>query len=80
MSKYEDGLAKKMDLKNWPHLFTKTAREVQIGRDELTGDPIIAVEMTCIHCSARYINGQQNRPPDPCPARTQKTEMKRILS
>lgn len=78
MSRMTD-LSDKYDLKNWPHQFTKTAREIKIGVDSLTGDPIIAVEMTCVHCNARYINGQQSRPPDPCPARNQKTEMKRIL-
>lgn len=77
---YEEDLSERMDLKNWPHLFTKTAREVQVGTDNLTGDPLFAVEMTCIHCQARFISGKQPRPPDPCPARTQKSEMKRLLS
>lgn len=79
MSKYIDELSEKMDLNNWPHQFTKTHTEKQIGRDELTGDPIIAVEMTCVHCMARYVAGLDARPPDPCPARSKKSEMKRIL-
>lgn len=75
MTKLEDKF--KMNLRDWPHLFTKTGKTFQIGENE--EGKIFAVEMTCTHCNARYVNGQQNRPPDPCPARSEKSEMKRLL-
>lgn len=67
-----------MNLKDWPHLFTKTGKTYQIGENDEGG--IFAVEMTCTHCSIHYVNGQQTRPPDPCPARNERSELKRLLS
>lgn len=68
----------KMNLKDWPHQFTKNGREFQIGEDEY-GEKYFAVEMACVHCGKTYVNGQTQRPPDPCPARNQRRELKRIL-
>lgn len=78
MSKYIDELSQKMDLKTWPHQFSKTGKTFQIGVNEYK-EPIFAVEMTCIHCGAKYVNGQTQRPADPCPARNKNREIKRIL-
>lgn len=69
----------KMDINNWPHQFTKEGEPKVIGRDDLTGDPIMAAPMVCVHCGVKFVSGQTNRPPDPCPARNKKREMKRIL-
>lgn len=82
--KYIDKLEDQFDLKNWPHTFTKTGhtRVIGVEHDELgrETDPIFAVEMECTHCHAKYLNGLENRPPDPCPARSKSSEMKRLLS
>lgn len=86
MNKYEKDLSEKieasMDLKNWPHRFTHDGRPYKIGEESVIGhgDPIMAAPMICMDCNIRFISGIDSRPPDPCPARTQKTEMKRILS
>lgn len=69
----------KIDIKNWPHQFTKDGDPVQIGKEDLTGDPIMVAPMMCVHCGIKFVTGQTSRPPDPCPARNQKREMKRIL-
>lgn len=81
-SKYTDDLSDrlKMNLDTWPHLFTKDDKPRQVGVDQLTGDPIMVAPMVCIHCHVKYINGMDNRPPDPCPARSKKSELKRILN
>lgn len=81
MSKYSDGISDrlKMDVNNWPHLFTKIGEPKQVSTDLLTGDAEFTVEMMCIHCHVKYVAGKDNRPPDPCPARTKKSELKRIL-
>lgn len=79
MNKYIDELPDrlKMDITNWPHQFTKDGKTFQIGETE--EGPLFAVPMICVHCQVKYINGKENRPSDPCPARTKKREMKRIL-
>lgn len=77
---YQDKLAEQYDLKNWPHRFTKNGPTQQVGEDELTHDGIFVQPMICIDCQAEYLNGRDARPPDPCPARNQKKEMKRLLS
>jgi hypothetical protein len=79
MSKYIDELSERMDLNNWPHQFTKKDKPVQIGEDPETHDPIMAAPMVCVHCGAEFVAGQTSRPPDPCPARNKKRDMKRIL-
>lgn len=61
----------------WPHQFTKVDKGEQIGEDD-TGTPILAIPMACVHCSAKFIQGREQRPADPCPARNDKREMKRI--
>jgi len=83
MGKYEKDLSEKMDLKNWPHRFTHDGRPYQIGEEKEViglGDPIMAAPMICMDCGIKFISGIDSRPLDPCPARTQKTEMKRLLS
>lgn len=79
MSKLIDDLSEKMDLSTWPHQFTKIGEPTKIGEDQFTHDPIMAVRMGCVHCGVEFVAGQTNRPPDPCPARNKKREMKRIL-
>lgn len=79
--KYDDISERlKMNITNWPHLFTKDGDPQQVGKDDLTGDPIMVAPMICIHCHVKYLNGRENRPPDPCPARNKNREMKRLLS
>lgn len=71
----------KMDLRTWPHQFTKNGNTVQVGEmSDGSKDPIFAVPMICIHCKVRYLNGKDRQPPQPCPARNKNREMKRILS
>lgn len=83
MSRIDD-LSEKFDLHNWPHQFTKDGDPYKVGEEEDgvigKGDPIMAAPMICIRCHVKFISGMDNRPPDPCPARTKKTEMKRLLS
>lgn len=67
-----------MDVNNWPHQFTKDGEPKQVNVDEL-GDPVMVAPMVCVHCLVKYVSGKDNRPPDPCPARNKKREMKRIL-
>jgi len=69
-----------MDVRNWPHQFTKDGRDFQIGEDPATHDPIIAQPMICVHCHVKFVSGQTSRPPDPCPARTMQKEKKRLYS
>lgn len=76
MSKLED----QFDLKNWPHRFTKDGKDFSLGEDEDTHDKIISQPMICMDCNIKFVAGQSNRPPDPCPARSKKSEMKRLLS
>ena len=71
----------------WPHTFTKDGLAKQIGEEKLsdtqTGNtmvPIMAQPMICTHCGAKFIQGQENQPPGPCPARTTAKELKRIRS
>lgn len=78
MGKYIDELGERMDIKTWPHQFTKNGKEVQVG--EVNHDAIFVVPMVCIHCHVEYLNGKDGRPPDPCPARNKNREMKRLLS
>lgn len=81
---YEKDLSEKMDLKNWPHRFTHDGKPYKIGEERESiiglGDPIMAAPMICMDCGIKFVSGVGTRPPDPCPARTQKTEMKRLLS
>lgn len=78
MGRVED-LSEKMNLENWPHQFAKDGEVRVIGKDDVTGDPMYAAPMICVHCHVKFVTGQQSRPPDPCPARTKKREMRRIL-
>jgi hypothetical protein len=75
-----ESLGEHFDLKNWPHRFTKEGNSFQIGEDPQTHDGIFAQSMICIDCNIKFVSGQQNRPADPCPARTEKTEKKRLFS
>lgn len=71
----------------WPHKFTKLGNPEQIGEQKLddsqTGStmiPIMVQRMVCIHCNVEYTQGRDNQPPGPCPARSTKSELKRIRS
>lgn len=73
-----------MDVKNWPHRFTKNGNVVQVG-EAIDGsgrkyDPLFAQPMICVDCHKEFISGKQARPPDPCPARTMQREKKRLMS
>lgn len=78
---YSDDLSDrlKMDVDNWPHQFSKDGEPYKVDVDMLTGDSVMAAPMFCVHCHVKYIAGKENRPPDPCPARNKKRELKRIL-
>lgn len=62
----------------WPHQFVKNGRGYEIGVDEL-GFPKYAQTYICVHCYEEYVNGFQDPLPNPCPARSTKKELKRIL-
>jgi hypothetical protein len=65
----------------WPHQFTKSGKEVQIGEEKLTDNvmrPVMAQNMVCVHCGVEFVQGQDSPPLPPCPARNDKREMKRI--
>lgn len=67
----------------WPHKFTKDGNPTQIGEEDIMGHtkaPIMAQPMICIHCMAKFIQGKEAPPPGPCPARTTKSELKRLRS
>ena len=61
----------------WPHQFTKDGKPTQIGVKEFNL-PVHSTPMICVHCHARFVQGVDGKPPDPCPARNDKREMKRI--
>lgn len=63
----------------WQHQFTKRGPTKKVAEDEY-GDPVFEVEMVCVHCGVEYVNGRDNRPPDPCPARSDKKELNRLHS
>lgn len=69
-----------MNVRDWPHRFTKNGPTKQVGEDPMTHDGIFVQPMICIDCHAEYLNGKENRPPDPCPARTMQKEKKRLFS
>lgn len=74
-----------MDLQNWPHKFTRDGAEVQIGETKVEGSnnlkvPVYAIPMICVACHVKYIQGKDSVPPGPCPARSGKAELKRILN
>lgn len=57
----------------WPHQFTKNGRGYEIGPDTF------AQTYICVHCLQEYVQGLQEPPPEPCPARNTQRELKRIL-
>lgn len=63
----------------WPHQFVKIDKE-QVIRPEggTIADIIKIVRMGCVHCHQEYTHGKEAPPPQPCPARNDKREMKRI--
>ena len=56
----------------WPHQFTRK------GRDYIGPHGQLLQPMICVHCYQEYMEGDESRPPDPCPARNDKRELKRI--
>ncbi len=63
---------------NWPHTFTRTGKQTQIGTNDDTGMPIYAQEMICTHCHITYMNQMQPKPVGACPARNDRKEYKRL--
>lgn len=87
MSKFTDKLEEGgMNLKSWPHQFTKTGGKEQIGEDKTflpDGEhaaKVYAEEMVCVHCHARYWSRKESPPIGMCPARNKQREIKRLLS
>lgn len=62
----------------WPHQFTKNGKGYELGPDEF-GIMRFAQTYICVHCLKEYVQGMQVPPPNPCPARSKKRELKRIL-
>lgn len=74
-----------IDLDNWPHKFTKNGSEKQIDETKVEGSnnlkvPVYSIPMICICCHKEYLQGIDQVPPGPCPARNGKQELKRILN
>jgi len=74
-----------MDLDNWPHKFARNGAEKQVGETKVEGSnnlkvPIFAIPMICVHCHTEFMQGRDAIPPGPCPARTGRNEVKRILN
>lgn len=64
---------------NWPHKFVKDGKEelyTPQGGDIST--TIKIVPYICVHCHVKYTLGKDAIPPGPCPARTDKQELKRL--
>lgn len=61
------------DPEAWPHQFTKNGRGYELPSGKY------AQTYICVHCYMEYVQGFQDPPPDPCPARNTKRELKRIL-
>lgn len=82
---FVDKLEENMNLKTWPHQFTKTGSKNEIGVDNSfmpDGEHAMKVyseEMICVHCHQRYWTRKDSPPPHPCPARSKRSEIKRIL-
>lgn len=68
----------------WPHVFTKSGPEVQIGEEDFLDNmkrPIMAQPMECVHCHLKYTRNKDPMPDaGPCPVRNTKRETKRILN
>lgn len=58
---------------SWPHVFIRVGGLVP-GDDGKPVQPNV-----CAHCGLEWKMGQTPRPTGKCPARTDKTEMKRLL-
>jgi hypothetical protein len=66
----------------WPHKFTKLGNPKQIGEEKImdnTYRPLMAQPMICVHCHIEFTQGESAPPPGPCPARTTKKELKRLI-
>lgn len=67
----------------WPHKFVKDGKEELYhpkgpdGREHIE-DFIKIVPYICVHCHVRYTLGRDPIPPAPCPARNDKSELKRL--
>lgn len=86
MSKFSDDLEEQgMNLKSWPHQFTKNGSSKQIGENknfeasEGTPMKVLSYQMVCVHCMAEYWTIESGPPPGPCPARNKDRELRRIL-
>lgn len=61
----------------WPHQFTKDGATTHIGTDRFN-IPMFATPMICVHCYKKYVSGVQPKPQEPCPARKDARELKRL--
>lgn len=67
----------------WPHKFVKNGPEELIhpkGSDgkEHIENFIKVVPMICVTCNIEYTLGKDSIPPGPCPARSDKDELRRL--
>lgn len=66
----------------WPHKFTKLGKEEQIGERQIMNNtvvPIMTQRMVCVCCKVEYVKGKDQQPTGACPARTTKSEMRRLV-
>lgn len=70
----------------WPHQFAPFGDPVKIGERHMFDDDtsqmidVTSRKMRCVHCKITYVQNKDARPPDPCPARNEKREFKRIFN
>lgn len=83
---FEEQLAKqRINIRTWPHQFTKSGRKEQIGENtsfqptEGQSLKIYSEEYYCVHCQASYWSRKEGPPVGMCPARNKNREMKRLL-
>lgn len=64
---------KEIDKEQWPHQFTKNGRGYELP------DGSYAQTYVCVHCFQEYVRNMQSPPPNPCPARSDERELRRVL-
>lgn len=65
---------------SWQHQFTRTNITRETGRASLVEmtDNVIATKYICVHCTKEYWQGEEPRPSGDCPARNDKSEIRRL--
>lgn len=61
-------------MRSWPHQFVPDGKPKQINEEGTLSRPLV-----CVHCGKKYNTVLQPAPPNPCPARSDKREMRRLL-